>query len=509
MNIILIFLLFPFIQNACDKFTGCDQCTKDETQCTKCQSLGMTTYIDLEYDSITYGQCILCPLNCQSCGPSGCTSCDEKFGLNEKGECVRCEDHRCKDCSSNYKYCNKCRVDPVNNGKCEDCVDENCLSCSYNMSECEVCRPGFEVNINKVCEPTTKLCKITTEDEETCTECINEYYLDGNNQCQKCPDNCNKCDESKCIECSPLYGLNENGKCINCEDPLCAYCSENYKICTICRNVLIFKVSSNGRCEYDCPDRNCINGDCLHSNSSQCYQCKEGFYLNNDKQCIKCEVENCKDCHESVDKCYKCKDGYHLSSSETSCDPYDNPICNDNSCSKCVEGYVLSNGECKQCQDENCLKCKKDTVICQECKKGFNFLLEKNSKDHGKCVPCTDKNCIECRYSIDFCTNCKYGYIRSDGSCITKKQYLIDEGLIAPGDDYEDDPDDGNDDENTNGNNNNNTGKNDDKKSKLSKGAIIGIAVGCAAAVIIIVTVIVVYFAVCKKKKVGRESSSP
>lgn len=510
MSITLIFVLFPFIRNACSKFPQCKKCSTDETKCTQCDNMYTYHYIDEDKESITYGQCILCPVNCKSCGPDGCNSCIDYYGLNENKECVRCTDPKCTKCPYNYSICTECRFVPSFDGKCGNCSDPNCVNCKQSASTCVVCYTGYQLENNKciLIEPCqTENCKECSEDKKDCEKCNDSYYLDKNKECQACPNNCRECNESHCIACETRFGFNDKGECVPCEEPLCAYCYKDYKKCTTCSNPLLFKVSANNDCEHHCTDKNCKIRQCSYDNASICSDCIEGFYLSKYGECIPCDVENCKTCRDDKAKCTSCKEGYSLYSNQ--CIKIDIPYCtyrNYGICEKCITGYVLSNGECKKCIDDNCARCTNDTLTCLECKIGSNYLLEKGSKNHSKCVPCKDKNCYSCSIRYDDCGSCKHGFISYEDHCITKKQYLRMQGLIPPGDDDDDDdnPDDGN-----NNDNNNNPG-NDEKesggKSKLSKGAIIGIAVGCGAAVVIIVTIII-YFAACKKPKVSNASS--
>lgn len=68
------------------------------------------------------------------------------------------------------------------------------------------------------------------DDEETCTTCFDDYYLNSDDECDECPDNCSLCVYSAtadagaiCTACDDEYVL-ENGNCdAGCADN-CATC---------------------------------------------------------------------------------------------------------------------------------------------------------------------------------------------------------------------------------------------------------------------------------------------
>ena len=130
----------------------------------------------------------------------------------------------------------------------------------------------------------------------------------------------------------------------------------------------------------------------------QCLECYKGFYLSNDekKQCIKCDIDNCKECEGNAA---------------------------DKKCSKCLEGYILSGKKClKPCEINENSQCKicnnEEEKIdqCLECNKGFYLPKDNNSY----CEKCDIDNCKECEGNTTYtkCSICEGDYILSGNKCL-------------------------------------------------------------------------------------------
>ena len=144
-------------------------------------------------------------------------------------------------------------------------------------------------------------------------ECSSEegYRLDENSKCVKCDDflpKCKKChfngdDATKpeCDECIEGYYVNSEKNCsscnkINIEGGYCYSCSTtdsylNPDNC-YCNPGKIL----NGSSCISCPD-NCDKCEYNKDTSSyKCLRCDTGYFLDQDQQCIKCEITGCKYC---------------------------------------------------------------------------------------------------------------------------------------------------------------------------------------------------------------------
>lgn len=84
---------------------------------------------------------------------------------------------------------------------------------------------------------------------------------------------------------------------------------------------------------------NCIS--CSDSDNQICKICDLGFYLADDKDCLKCKIEGCSNCDIGLSKCRECLPGYFLGISR----------------------------KCEECPS-NCVLCK-NRLICRKCKNGF------------------------------------------------------------------------------------------------------------------------------------------
>ena len=93
--------------------------------------------------------------------------------------------------------------------------------------------------------------------------------------------------------------------------------------------------------------------------SSQCLECPFGRYPSRD-ECKPCNDENCDKCKgQTVTKCSRCKDRYYVDRTDR--------------CAACEIG-------CKKCKSES---------VCQRCNSGFTLLAkEDEDEEDGRCVLC-------------------------------------------------------------------------------------------------------------------------
>ena len=116
-----------------------------------------------------------------------------------------------------------------------------------------------------------------------------------------------------------------------------------------------------------------------------CLACTTGYFLNEEKNCVSCNVTSCANC-TSQGVCTACQSGYFLANSTT--------------CVYC--GYL-----CDVCASET--KCKK-------CKTGTDTGIYR-SRRLKTCHNCPSE-CKTCKAS-GFCTSCKSGYTLSDYQCVS------------------------------------------------------------------------------------------
>ncbi|KAL7717072.1 hypothetical protein QTN25_005663 [Entamoeba marina] len=246
-----------------------------------------------------------------------------------------------------------------------------------------------------------------------CTECIDGYVLNENNECvffedAHCDSN-SKTYYEKCFSCASGYVLTSEHNCIDCssQHPDCTIidgidCSAN---CTEC-----------GDYTYLNSDNNCQNDDihCAHySSDGICSYCSNFYYLDDDKKCQKGAIDNCQ-VYTSETECYGCLNDLLTNLNNSACGECSVEHCtrcasNFDLCDSCETGYILNsdNTECQQCSVSNCRICVDyNTTECQYCDSGYY-----RSSDKTQCDACIE-NCNTCE-SITTCLVCNNGYYPS------------------------------------------------------------------------------------------------
>ena len=154
------------------------------------------------------------------------------------------------------EYCNvnfiKCYYCMLNINNFNYLIDDNINNCfSYYNGNCILCNTKI---INGKCLKVSPIgCSLYNG---YCKKCMENYYLDNNFECKKCPINCRKCNKNKCILCkNGFYGINctknnnfiqeklyfcnngySNGKECNYKN-LCYFTTINK--CEICKNSIL------------------------------------------------------------------------------------------------------------------------------------------------------------------------------------------------------------------------------------------------------------------------------
>ena len=238
-------------------------------------------------------------------------------------------------------------------------------------------------------------------------------------------NNCLKCNPmtNLCVQCSySVYIPDENGGCVpyqKCTAGLnfCDQCNSKETLCLVCD--IGYYPDENGACSYTDNCEISYNGDCLN--------CKNDFYLLDNKFCkykYSEDLKNCKEINSETGKCSSCESGYFLSSSDFKCIEIKN--CMESIfgvCQKCNEGYYLDKQDdtCKEAKNNfsNC-QLSIDGETCEQCA-DLHYFTEKSKKcvSYNFCEESDENfNCIKCvenYYMTIFnnsCTqeqNCKYG----------------------------------------------------------------------------------------------------
>ncbi|CAD8143728.1 unnamed protein product [Paramecium pentaurelia] len=345
------------------------------------------------------------------CYLEGYFNCDEQNIQCEYGyfqynkQCIKCP------LNENYKFlmdCSNCLIYPDQFASTLLC-EEKYLS----NSESEI----FIRDWKYIDEKQLYQMHITADNKHylqiaaglTNYKCKSGLYMDENNNCQSCIENCQFCNGPStylCTQCYMGYKKSLFGNCVECEN--CRLCSteNNEEICLLaafCKPLQYWK------------DKKCYNCGlyCQTCNQDQCFTCfnETKYYVRLDRQsCGICSIENCKYCFE-----YLYLGGYYYTSFESSIylgfyDQYQTFI----GCAECYPGYAFSliTNKC-EIQSEDTKDCDsgvydyQDTFICLK-----STLLTTSIQNND----CSDMlNCYQCikqyTYQImNFCVVCQDGY---------------------------------------------------------------------------------------------------
>lgn len=466
---------YTSVSSACHpcQITDCSDCTVDISKCNKCKKpLFLLNGLCINFcPKGTVGnkdnECVPCITNCAACTEENkCNSCIDPFVLlsdktcgdkcpdgetNINGECVKCSNPRCKECTADLETCISCPdLQYLYNN---DCYTECPLSTFASGNNCLDCQLP---------------CKTCFEEATKCTDCPDTFSFDNNTCLSKCPDgktdvngDCQNCGDENCKICNSVDVCDQcldgkflfEGKCYSVcpeayfpQDGICKPCSSNCKscsdsqICLVCKDD--FSLFQN-ICVENCPigyvsvtsivGKICEEcGDhcdkCYSTNTSSCEECEVGAFLINgicvpicpsgnlsdidSKKCLPCTVEKCDKCNP-VDICLSCKDGEFLL---------------DNTClDKCPKGTRAIGLKCEKCNVEFCSDCVASLDTCEKCDDD-KFKLSDTScvKDCPEqyYTDLTSKTCQLCPTSCQTCTDthtcqsCKNGYFLYENDCI-------------------------------------------------------------------------------------------
>ena len=306
-----------------------------------------------------------------------------------------CEEglNHCTSCNPITKLCVKCDKDvfiPDENGGCQNskkCIlgNNNCLECSNENHLCKTCEEGYLPDENGGCSYTNN-CEISYRGK--CLKCKDNFIFVGLDDGIQICKSLNSEDLKNCQDVNK-----EKGICEKCEDGY--YLNYGDKKCT--------------KIEY-----------CSESSFGICQKCINYYYLNKKQnQCIK-QINNFKNCQESLngENCDICNDNYYLSE--------DGKCSTTNFCSKtgsfgcnsCITGYYLTEEGNVCTNDENCKKGKKDIGVCTECKDGYTI----DFKD-GRCKSFLEEDIFKnCEVADGVCKKCINGYyLGEDNKCSSSK----------------------------------------------------------------------------------------
>ena len=246
--------------------------------------------------------------------------------ISEGNECYKlCEKNQCTETS-----------DDENDQHCTGCINEYYLengNCKKNCSE------RYMIS-GKICVPCQdNYCESFEINTCNCTNCLNGFYMNKSNLCDQCDSSCLKCEgnSDNCTECNNTYSFIFENKCINCSTNCEEKESDNCK-CKECNKGFYLKDFICNKCSDNCQT--------CEGNSDYCTSCANNSFLNNENnKCEDCSTE-CESCFNERDNCTSCRDGKYLNSSHK---------CENCSfkCKTCNKGYIEGNDNCLSCYNDN------------------------------------------------------------------------------------------------------------------------------------------------------------
>lgn len=225
---------------------------------------------------------------------------------------------------------------------------------------------------------------------------------------------CLWCQEDQCMECEPGYYLDlEKAACLPCAQG-CNLCfGPNSSDCfnlkpgfTVDQNAQIIPVPLEGCLTLAYEDNDPAKEICTMCKPGYQYTKGSSVFADN-LDCKKCEVENCQGCQESLDTCDICENSYEAFGKQKcnkrpgNCQVYSTEF---GRCLDCPEGQKWSyqSNDCVTCPSE-CLTCSKSGK-CLGCISGYFHKPESML-----CVPCSIPGCQNCADGPEYCVSCTYG----------------------------------------------------------------------------------------------------
>ena len=236
------------------------------------------------YFSVNNKTCLPSEENFQNCkvaiyDKSKCGQCKDNYYLNKT-------DYLCYDNTYENNNFYKCEYTDYNGEKCDKCIsgyhltseDGRCIktnNCKYsnNENECNVCDDGYCLDVkNQQCVDNDYLengeinifiaCNRTNSEGDKCELCLDGYEIDKNGFC---------IDSERCEE------KGDNGVCLKCKEDTSVingyYCANEIYGCL--KTIIV-----------GCKQCNDFN------NLYACTECEKGYYLNDEKRCIRIEELN-------------------------------------------------------------------------------------------------------------------------------------------------------------------------------------------------------------------------
>ncbi|KAL4489343.1 hypothetical protein ABPG72_018998 [Tetrahymena utriculariae] len=415
-------------------------CLKCSSPCLTCQFSNNKCLSCVSNYTFNNIQCIPnCDSTCKTCispnQSSACLTCQEGYYFNNN-YCLPCQ-QPCQNCQQSPNNCLSCITNYIFNtstNSCSPVCDVTCQTCSYpnNNLACLSCFDGYFLSNNQ-CLPCDSSCAKCQNTPINCISCA-DYYLPNNQSsiclpicdplCKTCVKPLNK---NSCLSCYDKYYL-FNDECLECSSP-CLTCINTNQNCLSCIDNYAYNSPSN-QCSPNCP-QNCQDCTPNYSNTQNnnfsdnqnffiCIKCKDGYFLDQNKNCQNCELP-CLNCQTKATNCTKCIQNYQLDTQNNQCFPQCDKSCSTcslpldlNSCLSCFDGFYLKTGQCLQC-NQPCKNCQFNDTYCTSCIQYYGLDISTNT-----CHLLCPIGCKECNNPNDSssCISCIDGYYLMNGQCL-------------------------------------------------------------------------------------------
>ena len=234
MRIHLLFLIIGIInlKSCVNNVLNCKEFDENANECTKCEDKHFLFYHNLfciPCDDKDYGQ-IGCGGTCDGSKFENhrfayCNKNECKAGFYYlEGLCINCSlaFPGCKNCYSteiqiadnqiDYNFtCQECLSNQYKKnefGVCQKCEMQNCIECRYTTDysnmECLKCESNYYLSTEKTCKRchddvyiSNGYCKVCSDNltdlESANCNCYGGYFLNKNNTCSPCSNDCSRC----------------------------------------------------------------------------------------------------------------------------------------------------------------------------------------------------------------------------------------------------------------------------------------------------------------------------